>query len=131
MQSVAPDDNPTCELLTAARRRGRRYRIAAGIILVLGVLSAGLVYWLGSRAPDYSDDPSMLGFNRAADRQMGYLYGKQGQLIEDLTDSLKRPGTQAVLIVIAAAMVAAGCFHFARMLEHEATEAANDGTPLE
>ena len=129
MRSVAPADNPGSELLRAARRRGRRYRIAAGIILVLGVLSAGLVYWLGSRAPDYSDDPSMLGFNRAADRQMGYLYGKQGQLIEDLTDSLKRPGTQAILIALAAAVVAVGCFYFARMLEHEATEAANDGTP--
>src|SRR5579863_7784869 len=109
MPSVAPDDHPGCELLAAARRRGRRYRIAAGIILALGVLGAGLVYWLGPRAPDYSGDPSMLGFNRAADRQMAELYGKQGQLMEDLTDSLKQPGTQAVLIGLAAAVIAAGC----------------------
>jgi hypothetical protein len=114
----------------AARRRGRRYRIAAGIILGLGIIGASLVCWLESREPDYSDDPSMLGFNRATDRQMGYLYGKQGQLIEDLTDLLKKPGTQAILIVAGAAVVAAGCLCFASILEHEATEPANDGAPL-
>ena len=130
MQSAAPNADPPRELLAAARRRGRRYRIGAVIIVLLGVISAGLVYWLGSRGRDYSDDPSMIGFNRAADRQMAELYGKQGQLVEDLTDLLKQPGTQAVLIVTAAAVIAVGCLYFARKLEHEATEAANDGAPL-
>ena len=130
MQSIAPNNDSNRELLAAARRRGRRYRIAARIILLIGLISAALVYWLGPREPDYSDDPSMIGFNRAADHQMAYLYGKQGQLIQDLTDSLKQPGTQAVLIVVAAAVIAVGCFYFARMLEHEAAEAANDAAPL-
>ena len=57
--------------------------------------------------------------------------GKQGQVIEDLTDSLKQPGTQAILIMVAASVVAVGCFYFARILEHEETEAAKDGAPLE
>ena len=130
MPAIDPNYDSNRELLTTARRRGRRYRIAAGIILLIGLISACLVYWLEPRAPDYSDDPSMLGFNRAADRQMAELYGKQGQFIEDLTDSLKQPGTQAVLIVVAAAVIAVGCLYFARKLEHEATEAANDGAPL-
>lgn len=67
----------------------------------------------------------MVGFNRREERQMGLLYGKQGQFIEDLTHSLKQPGTQAVLIAVAAALVAAGCLHFARILEQEAKEAAS------
>jgi hypothetical protein len=90
------------------------------VILLLGLAGAGGWYWLASRASDASDDPAMLGFNRAAERQMGVLYGKQGQLIEDLNDSLKRPGTQAVLIAVAAAVLAAGCFQFSRLLEFEA-----------
>jgi hypothetical protein len=93
------------------------------ILLVLGLGSAGMVYWLESRAPDHSDDPAMVGFNRSEERQMGILYGKQGELIEDLTNSLKQPGTQAWLIALAAGIVAAGCFYFARILEAEAKAA--------
>jgi hypothetical protein len=130
MQSAAPNADPARELLATARRRGRRYRIGAGVILLLGAISAGLVYWLGSRGQGSLDDPSMIGFNRATDHQMAYLYGKQGELVEDLIDLLKQPGTQAVLIVVATALIAAGCFFFARMLEYEATVAANDVAPL-
>jgi len=90
------------------------------VVLLLGLVSAGAVYWLQPRAPEYSDDPAMLGFNRSAERQLDMLYGKQGELIEDFNNSLKDPGTQAILILIAAAVVAAGFFHFARISEEEA-----------
>ncbi len=96
------------------------------MILLLGLVSAGVIYWQGSRAPDFSENPSMVGFNRSEERQMGMLYGKQGQLIEDLKNSLKQPGTQAMLTVAAAGAVAAGCFYFARLL---ADEAKPDGAP--
>ena len=68
----------------------------------------------------------MAGFNRSEERQMGMLYGKQGRLIEDTKNSLKQPGTQAMLTIAAAAVVAAGCFYFARLL---ADEAKPDGAP--
>ena len=116
------------EPLSEPRRRVRRYRITGVILLLLGISGAGLVYGLGSRSPDFSDDPAMMRFNRAEQRQMGILYGKQGQMIEDLTDSLKQPGTQAFLIVAAAAVIAAGCFYFARILEDEAKQAESTGT---
>ena len=92
-----------------------------------GLAGAGAVYWLGSRPPDYSADPSMVGFRRSEERQMGMLYGKQGQLIEDFNESLKQPGTQALLIVVAAAVAAAGCFYFARILEEEARDISAGG----
>jgi len=111
---------PIRERTAAARRPGRRYRLAAGVILLLGLSGAGLVYWLASRPPDFSDDPAMVGFNRATERQMGVLYGKQGQLIADLNDSLKQPGTQALLLVAVAVAAAIGCFQFARLVEAEA-----------
>jgi len=112
-----------------AQRRARRFRITGIIILLLGIAGAGVVYWLGSRAPDFSDDPAMAGFNRAEERQMGILYGKPGQFIEDLTQALKQPRTPAFFIAAASAVIAAGCFYFARVLEDEAKPADATGTP--
>jgi hypothetical protein len=90
---------------------------------------AGAVVWLGTRTKDDSDDPTMIGFNQSEERQLGILYGKQGELIEDLTKSLKRPGTQAMLIGVIAAAAAAGSFYFAHILDAEAQDAANAGPP--
>jgi hypothetical protein len=115
----------------AVRRRARRCRISGWVILAAGLIGAGMVYWLGTRGPDYSDNPEMAGFNRSEERQMGMLYGKQGQLLEDFDNWLKQPGTQAILIVAAAAMVAAGCFYFARILEAEAIAAAVEPPPVD
>ena len=103
-----------------ARRRARRLRISGFTTLFFGVAAAGTVYWLGTRAPDVSDDPSMLGYNRAEQRQMGVLYGKQGELIEELTDDLKQPGMQAGIIIVAAGLISAGCFYCARLLDYDA-----------
>ncbi len=67
----------------------------------------------------------MVGFRRSEERQMGILYGKQGQLIEAFHDSLKQPGTQALLILGVAVVVAVGGFHIARVVEAEARENAD------
>src|ERR1035438_8606091 len=84
----------------SSSRRSARLRMAGVIVLVLGIAGAGVVYWLGTRSPDASDDLSMVGYNRAETRQMGLLYGKQGLLIEEWSEDLKQPGTQAIIIVI-------------------------------
>jgi hypothetical protein len=102
-----------------ARQRARRLRLVAIIVLVAGVISAGVVYWLETRSPDLRNNPAMLGFNRAETRQMEQLYGKQGELIEQWTDDLRQPETQAGIIVAAAVIFAAGCLYFARLFEHE------------
>jgi hypothetical protein len=108
----------------SAKTRARRYRCAAIGMLLAGFIGAGLIYWLGWRAADRADDPSMLGFNRAEERQMGILYGKQGRLFEDLTNALKQPGTQAILLLLAGAISAAGCFYYARIVEDESAPTA-------
>ena len=100
-------------------RRARRLRIVGIIVLVLGVGGAGLVYWMGTRSPDVSDDISMLGYNKAQTRQMEQLYGKSGLLIEEWTNDLKQPGTQATIIAAVSMLVAVGCFYFARLLEND------------
>ncbi|MEY2430225.1 MAG: hypothetical protein QOJ40_3110 [Verrucomicrobiota bacterium] len=83
------------------------------IVLLLGIGSAGLVYWRGTRAASLADDASMAGFGKADRRQMEILYGQMGVMTQDLLDDLKHPGTQAVIIVAMAALVASGCFYFA------------------
>jgi len=80
---------------------------------------AGLVYWQGTRDPDLSNHLSMQGFNHAERRQMARLYGKSGLLIDEWVDDLKQPGTQAVLIAGFSALVFAGCFYFARLLDYD------------
>ena len=69
----------------------------------------------GNRSADLSDDLSMVGYNKSEERQMEILYGKQGELIEDWSNDLEQPGTQAILIIAAVALVAGGCFYFARL----------------
>lgn len=96
--------------------------------MLLGISVAGIVYWLGMRSPDSSDDTSMAGYDKPTEGQMGILYGKQGELIEDLTNDLKRPGTQAIIIILIAGLVAGCCFHFARLLDYDA-EHVDDTNP--
>ncbi len=89
------------------------------LVLLLGVGSAGVVYWMGTRAPDFSDDLSMVGYNKAESRQMGRLYGQSGLIIEDLFNNLKRPGIQATIIAAVAMLFASGCFYLARFPEND------------
>jgi hypothetical protein len=108
-------DDKTPAPVSPSKQRARRLRIAGVIVLALGIAGAGVVYWLGTRSPDVSGDISMTGYNKSERRQMAILYGKQGQLIEDWSDDLQQPGTQAVIISIVSIFVASGCFYFARL----------------
>ena len=86
-------------------------------MLLLGLGGAGVVYW--TRPPDMSDDLSMVGYDRANTRQMEILYGKQGRLIEDWSNDLKQPGTQAIIIATVSIIIAAACFYFARLSDDD------------
>ena len=47
----------------SSSRRSAQLRMIGIVVLVLGLGSAGVVYWLGTRSPDVMDDISMLGYN--------------------------------------------------------------------
>jgi flagellar basal body-associated protein FliL len=98
-----------------SRRRARWLKMIGLIVLALGLGGAGLIYWLGTRSPDVMNDLSMVGYNKAQRRQMGQLYGKMGTFTEDLYDDLKRPSTQAKIIVGISALIAASCFYFGQL----------------
>jgi hypothetical protein len=105
--------------VSSSKQRARRLKIAGVIVLTLGIAGAGAVYWIGTRSTDLSDDPSMLGYDKPEKRQMEILYGKSGQLIEDWSNDLKQPGTQAVIIAAVSVIFASGCFYFARLLDYD------------
>ena len=106
-------------MIDSGKRRAQRLRIIGSVILILGIASAGIVYWIGTRSADLSDDLSMIGYNKPEQRQMEILYGKQGELIEDWLNDLKQPDTQAIIITVISALAAGGCFYFARLLDDE------------
>jgi hypothetical protein len=112
-------NDQTPEPVSSSKRRARRLKMIGVIFILAGIIGAGLVYWLGTRAADLSDDPSMADYDKPEERQMAILYGKQGELIEDWSNDLKQPGTQAVIIVAAAALAAGVCFYFARLLDEK------------
>ena len=116
-------NNKTPCPISSARRRARWLRIIAAIVLVLGIFGADAVYWLGTHSAQTSDDPALMGNEKARSRQEEILYGKQSVLIDNWTHDLKQPGTQAVLIVVTAALLAGGCFFFARLLDATAEQA--------
>ena len=123
---MAANDKP-CSPGKSSRRRASRLRRIGFIVLVAGIAAAGLVYWKGTRSPDLSADLSMQGFNRAEQRQMARLYGKSGLLIDEWSDALARPSTQAILIVVFSALVFGGCFYFARLLDIDDEPPAENG----
>ncbi|MFO1476926.1 MAG: hypothetical protein U1F98_09785 [Verrucomicrobiota bacterium] len=92
------------------------------VILVAGLVAAGLIYWRGKRAEATPEDPTLANYSRSSNQQMGVLYGKSGLMMDDLLEDLRRPGVQAVLVAGSAALAAWVCFVFSREAEKEGTK---------
>jgi hypothetical protein len=95
-------------------REKARLRKIGAIVLALGFGSAGLVYWIGTRSQDARLEQFQESQTRAESRQMEMLYGTSGGLMQDFFTAMKRPGTQATTIIVAAGLIAAGCFYLGR-----------------
>jgi uncharacterized membrane protein len=119
-------DNPTTDLAATSRRWARRLRIAAVVVLVLGIVGGSLVYWLGTRADDLSQDPSMIGYDRGENQQVDVIIGKPGELFVGWMNDLKQPGTQAVIIIAVAVLTALICFKCARLHDRDADWASQN-----
>jgi hypothetical protein len=87
------------------------------LVLLLGLAGAGVVYWTGASPADLSADPSTARAYKTESRDIEINFGKTGLLLNDLMADLKRPGTQALIILAVSILVASGCFYFARWPE--------------
>lgn len=99
-------------------REKARLRWIGLVVLVLGLATAGIVYWHGTRGQDA--DLQMQEYEqskaRAESRQMQMLYGTSGGLMQDFFDSMKQPGNQAMAIGGISVVIAAACFYLGRPL---------------
>jgi hypothetical protein len=111
-----PSENDRTAYEVALRKCVRLRRVGM-TILVMGLVIAALVYWLGSRSAEPTDNLAMVGYNRAQSQQMGVLFGKSGLVIDDLFASLKRPEVQARWIAGLSIVIALICFYLGRPLD--------------
>ncbi len=94
------------------------------LVLLAGIAGAGLLYWAETRSAEPTMDELMPGYSKMEKRQMGILFGGTGVVLSDGLDDLKRPDTQATIIVVVSVLFAWGCFYVARGLED-----ADDDSP--
>ena len=115
-----------CQTADPGCKPGARLKRIGAIVLALGMSAAAFVYWHGTRPDDFSHDPSMAGFHRNQTRQMGVLFGKSGQMADDLIAALKDPRVQAALIAGLTITVALSCFYLGRGYDHSRSEHSSD-----
>jgi flagellar basal body-associated protein FliL len=121
---------PSASLHSRLKIAGR-LRIIGSLILLLGLGGAGLVYWTGTAPEDASADPATARDYKSQLRNTEINFGQTGVLTAELSEDLKRPGVQAVLILIASAILACGCFFIAQLMvsrvsAETAAKAANE-----
>jgi len=87
--------------------------------LILGMSGVGVVYWIAAGEQDLPDDTLAAGYYKSRARKVEQLYGQQGLLVEEWSEDLKRPGPQACIIIVTAAVIAGGCFYFARLMDFD------------
>jgi hypothetical protein len=95
-------------------REKARLRKIGLIILLVGLCCAGLVYWIGNRPEDPALTEYQQSEERNARRQMESLYGTSGDVMHKLMDAMKRPGHQALAIIVLTAVVSSVCFYLGR-----------------
>lgn len=103
----------------ALNREKARLRLTGVITLAVTLVTAGLVYWLGTRAENAGVDQYQDAVTHSESRQMQLLYGSSGGIVADILNGLKHPGNQALLILAVGGIIAAGCFYLGRPLPEE------------
>jgi hypothetical protein len=102
---------------SSAKRLAHRLRTIALVVLLLGMVVGLAVYWKGTSPEDLSGDVSTADNSKIVQRDIEVNVGRMGLFASDLLDAWQNPGTRAAVIVVTAALVAGGCFYFARLLD--------------
>jgi hypothetical protein len=106
-----PDSDPASKHVT-------RLRAIGTVVLLLGLVVAGLVYWL-SPAPEILPDEmsSALDFKKGATGAASN-FGQMGAFSYSFSQKLKDPAIQAAIIAVVTVLVAGGCFFLAELRGH-------------
>jgi hypothetical protein len=103
--------------------------MTAIVVLLLAVAGEGVVYWIGPPPVDVLNDPATLVNEKVRDRQAESLFGKESLFLQKWSDDLKQPGTRALIILGTAALIAGGCFYFARLLDRADERSGGTDSP--
>ena len=102
------------------RTQADRMRAAGWLILIGGLVGAGVFYWVKSRAADAAlDDTTALGYARSMQHEMGVMMGRFGLILSEWQARLTSPAGEAVLIALCAGLFAAYFFRVAWVLDHD------------
>jgi hypothetical protein len=101
-----------------------RFRLTGALVLLVGLLGAGIYYWVEARPTGPSMEDLMPGYTRARERQMGIMMGQAGVLMAEWQDALELPGTQALIGVGVAGLFSLYFFRAAWVMDEEEREAA-------
>ena len=123
MSAITPE--PSNDLATLNREKAQLRR-AAIVILAIGLISGGLLYWL--RTENSNLDQLRESQAHAESRQMQLLYGRSGGLTSDLSNLFTRPGPQALLIIGISAVIAGACFYLGQPIPETEDGAADEVT---
>lgn len=97
--------------------RGARLRLTGTLVLVCGVVSACVFYWIQIRSAAPALDESAGGYARSQQHQIGLMMGTLGVVMAKWMDAFAQPGVQALLIAASAALVAGLCFRVAFLMD--------------
>jgi hypothetical protein len=111
-------NNPSAGRDSSARESAHLRTIGI-VVLIVGILGAGIFYVVETRSATPAMNELMPGYARQEARQVGMLMGTFGVLMLEWRDALERPGTEAVLIAAASALVALACFRAAGGLDSD------------
>ena|SRR5690348_13652812 len=101
---------------------GRRMRRAGTLVLIVGLLSAGALYWIETRNAAPGVEELIPGYSRAASRQMGIFYGHAGEVMWAWRQWMAQPANQALIVAAVSVVVALACFRIAWLDEERARE---------
>lgn len=110
-------------------RNVQRLRIAAVVVMILGLVGVGIVYWLAYRTDNGSANRLAMDYYKKDQLQLEKMYGAQGTLAADIYTALRQPGTQAIIILVTAALIAGGCLFFSKLPEHKPTSGSTVKPP--
>lgn len=124
MTLVAFPSSPSRETKPVAKPAppGQRMRRAGTLVLVVGLLSAGALYWIETRNAQPGIEDLIPGYSRNASRQMGIFYGHAGEMMFAWKQWMAQPANQALLVAGASMLVALACFRIAWLDKEHAKE---------
>jgi hypothetical protein len=102
-----------------AAQRADRLRIAGMLILVFAIVGASVLYWIETRSATPTLEELSPGSTAARERQVAILIGSLGVYLLEGWAYLRRPGTEAIMIVVVAVLAALGCFYVAALLARD------------